>query len=63
MKTVWRVIGLIGLAVLTLGAVCVVVGLITGGSVTRISDTLFANYDVQFYIDLAKQILSTIMSM
>jgi len=63
MKTIWKVVGLIGLAVLTLGAVCIVVGLITGGSVERISDTLFANYDVQYYISLGKQIISTIMSM
>ncbi len=61
MKSIWKIIGVIGLAMVTLGAVCVVVGLITGGSLGRISDALFANYDVQYYIDLIKQLFGMLI--
>ena len=61
MKSIWKIIGVIGLAMVTLGAVCVVVGLITGGSLGRISDALFANSDVQYYIDLIKQLFGMII--
>jgi len=60
MKTIWKIIGLISLALLTLGAICVVVGLITGGSIDRIIDAVFANYDVDYYLALWKQVISQI---
>ena len=61
MKSIWRVIGLIALGALTLGAVCVVVGLITGGSIDRIIDALFTNYDVDYYLKIWQQFVGTIL--
>lgn len=60
MKTVWRIIGLVGLGLLTLGAVCIVVGLITGGSTDRIMDTLFANYNIEYYVKIAQQFITSV---
>ncbi|MEA4946331.1 MAG: hypothetical protein VB058_02030 [Oscillospiraceae bacterium] len=60
MKTIWRVVGLIALGALTLGAVCIVVGLITGGSIDRIIDALFANYDVDYYLKIGQQFVGTL---
>lgn len=62
MKAIWRVVGLVGLGVLTLGVVCVVVGLITGGSVERITDALFANYDLTYYLNICQQFIGSIIS-
>jgi hypothetical protein len=61
MKSIWRVIGLIGLGLLTLGAVCIVVGLITGGSVSRITDALFSNYDLNYYLNIWQQFVGSIL--
>lgn len=55
MKAIWRVIGFIGLGVFILGAVCIVVGLITGGSIDRVVDTFYKNYDVNYYLNLWQQ--------
>ena len=60
MKTIWRIIGVIGLSALTLGAVCIVVGLITGGSIDRVINTFFANYDVDYYLNLGQQYSSVL---
>lgn len=60
MKTVWKVVSIIGIAALTLGVICIVVGFFTGGSVSRIIDTIFATYDMDYYLSLWQQLVANV---
>ena len=51
MKKGWRVIILIVLVAVLLGAVSVAVGYMTGAETTRIMDTLDARYNIKMWID------------
>lgn len=51
MSKSWRVISLVVLIAILLGAVCVGVGLVTGGEWDRIYSTLDARYHIDMYID------------
>lgn len=51
MKKGWRVIILIVLVAVLLGAVSVAVGYMTGAETTRIMDTLDARYNINMWID------------
>lgn len=51
MSKSWRVISLVVLVAILLGAVCVGVGLITGGEWDRIYSTLDERYHVDMYVD------------
>ena len=51
MSKSWRVISLVVLIAILFGAVCVGVGLVTGGEWDRIYSTLDARYHIDMYID------------
>ena len=57
MKSGWRVILIIVLIAALLGAVCVGVGLITGGEWDRIYSTLDGRYHLELYIEYAQQVI------
>ncbi len=50
MSRSWRVISLVVLIAILVGAVCVGVGLVTGGEWDRIYSTLDARYHIDMYI-------------
>ncbi len=56
MSKSWRVISLIVLIAILLGAVCVGVGLVTGGEWDRIYTTLDGRYHVDMYVDWLGQV-------
>ena len=58
MKTTWKVIGRATLILVALGFICILVGIFTGGSLSRIESTLNANYDVDAYIGIGKTFYS-----
>ena len=58
MSKSWRVISLIVLIAILLGAVCVGVGLITGGDWDRIYTTLDARYHVDMYVDYVGEVFT-----
>ena len=58
MKCGWRVILSIVLIAALLGAVCVGVGLITGGEWARIYSTLDSRYHVAAYVDYVQQVIA-----
>ena len=60
MSKSWRVISLIVLIAILLGAVCVGVGLITGGDWDRIYTTLDARYHVDMYVDYVGEVFTVI---
>ena len=51
MKKGWRVIIIIVLVAVLLGAVCLAVGYMTGAENSRILDTLDARYNINMWID------------
>ena len=51
MKKGWRVIIIIVLVAVLLGAVCLAVGYMTGAESSRILDTLDARYNINMWID------------
>ena len=57
MSRSWRVISLVVLIAILFGAVCVGVGLVTGGEWDRIYSTLDARYHVDMYIDYAGEVV------
>ena len=58
MKSGWRVILVIVLIAALLGAVCVGVGLVTGGDWPRIYSILDGRYHVTLYLDYAQQVIA-----
>ena len=60
MSKSWRVISLIVLIAILLGAVCVGVGLITGGDWDRIYTTLDARYHVDMYVDYVGEVFTVL---
>lgn len=60
MSKSWRVISLVVLIAILLGAVCVGVGLVTGGEWDRIYSTLDARYHIDMYVEYVGQVLTVI---
>ena len=60
MSKSWRVISLVVLIAILLGAVCVGVGLVTGGEWDRIYSTLDARYHIDMYIDYIGQVFTVL---
>lgn len=49
MSRIWKIIGLIVLAAVVIGAVCLAVGIFTGAEYTRIYAALDARYHITMY--------------
>ncbi len=60
MSKSWRVISLVVLIAILLGAVFVGVGLVTGGEWDRIYTTLDGRYHVDMYVDYVGQVFTVI---
>ena len=60
MSRSWRIISLIVLIAILLGAVCVGVGLFTGGEWDRIYSSLDARYHVDMYVDYVGQVFTVL---
>ena len=60
MSRSWRVISLVVLIAILLGAVCVGVGLVTGGEWDRIYSSLDARYHIDMYIDYIGQVFTVL---
>ena len=60
MSNSWRVISLIVLIAILFGAVCVGVGLVTGGEWDRIYSSLDARYHVDMYVDYVGQVFTVL---
>ena len=60
MSKSWRAISLVVLIAILLGAVCVGVGLVTGGEWDRIYSTLDARYHIDMYIDYLGQVFTVL---
>ena len=60
MSKSWRVISLVVLIAILLGAVFVGVGLVTGGEWDRIYTTLDARYHLDMYVDYVGQVFTVI---
>ena len=60
MSNSWRVISLIVLIAILFGAVCVGVGLVTGGEWDRIYSSLDARYHVDMYIDYVGDVFTAL---
>lgn len=56
MKKGWRVIIIIVLVAILLGAVCLAVGLVTGGDPARIYDILDERYHLTMYLDYVREL-------
>ncbi len=56
MSKSWRIIMVVVLIAVLLGAVCVGVGLVTGGEWDRIYTTLDGRYHVDMYVDWLGQV-------
>ncbi len=56
MSKSWRIIMVVVLVAILLGAVCVGVGLVTGGEWDRIYTTLDGRYHVDMYVDWLGQV-------
>ena len=56
MKKGWRIIVAIVLVAALLGAICIGVGLMTGGDVARIYSALDERYHPEMYYDYALQV-------
>lgn len=57
MSKAWRVISIIVMIVILLGAVCIGVGLVTGGEWARVYDALDESYSVKWYVENRQQYL------
>lgn len=60
MSKTWRVVWIIVLIAVLLGAVCVGVGVITGGEWSRIYSILDTRYHVDVYVKYAQQVVQTV---
>lgn len=60
MSKSWRVISLVVLIAILLGAVCVGVGLVTGGEWDRIYSILDERYHVDMYVDYIGDVYTVI---
>ena len=60
MSRSWRIISLIVLIAILLGAVCVGVGLVTGGEWDRIYSSLDARYHIDMYVDYVGQVFTVL---
>ena len=60
MSKTWRVVLSIVMIAVLLGAVCVGVGLVTGGDWGRIYSSLDARYHVEVYLNYAKDVVREI---
>ena len=60
MSKSWRVISLVVLIAILFGAVCVGVGLVTGGEWDRIYSTLDARYHLDMYIKYVGQVFTVL---
>ena len=58
----WRVVLTVVMVAVLLGAVCVGVGLVTGGEWDRIYSVLDARYHVDIYVQYAQQVVQAIWS-
>ena len=56
MSRSWRVISLVVLIAILFGAICVGVGLVTGGDWNRIYASLDARYHIDMYVDYLGQV-------
>ncbi|MBR1455891.1 MAG: hypothetical protein IJ594_01865 [Oscillospiraceae bacterium] len=62
MKRGWKVVSMIILVAILLGAVGVGVGLMTGGDVTRVADAFDERYHLWAYIDLYSDYVRELVS-
>ena len=60
MSRSWRVISLVVLIAILFGAVCVGVGLVTGGEWDRIYSSLDARYHIDMYVDYIGQVFTVL---
>ena len=60
MSKSWRVISLVVLIAILLGAVCVGVGLVTGGEWDRIYSILDARYHIDMYVDYVGDVFTVL---
>jgi hypothetical protein len=50
MKAVLRIASIVCAALLVLGIVCFAIGLISGGSISHLVETVYSNYNVDYYV-------------
>lgn len=62
MKKGWRIVTVVVLVALLLGAVCVGVGMLTGADSVRIFNLLDDKYHITMYVDYAQQVIELFMS-
>lgn len=61
MKQIWKIVLMIVLALIMLGAVCAVIGLFTGASVERMIEVFFGSRETfDLTIDLLRQELTNL---
>lgn len=60
MKKAWRVVLIIVLVALVLGAVCAAVGLITGADLPRILSVLDDRYGINLYINWFNELMADV---
>ncbi len=60
MKRVWKVVGIIILAAVVLGCVCVAVGIFTGADYDRIYSVLDARYHIKMWTDYGLQVIEVL---
>ena len=60
MSKSWRVISLVVLIAILLGAICVGVGIVTGGEWDRIYSTLDDRYHIDMYVDYVGQVFTVL---
>ncbi len=61
MKAIWKVIALIALALIVLGAVCAAIGYFTGGSVERMIEVFFGSRETfELVLQLLREELASI---
>ncbi len=57
MDKAWKVVSLVALIALILGALCILAGFVTGGEMQRIKDIFFASYDIENKINALRSAL------
>lgn len=63
MAKVWKFIGILAGIAILLGALCLLVGFITGGDQVRILNIFNATYDVEYYKSLIIETIQNVLGM
>lgn len=57
MSKAWKIVSIVAVIALILGALCILAGMVTGGDTERIKDILFATYDLEDKINAIRTAL------